>query len=426
MRGRGRGARAPAGGARGASARRSARGPSPSRGPTAIVTGQQAGLFGGPLFVLWKALATIKVARQLEEAARATRRARVLGGLGRPRLRGDPLDEPHRRGRGASAPCATPRAASPSASRPGRSPLDDTIAALVEELGQALPPALGRDEALGGAWRSATGPARRSRRPSRASSPRLLPELVVLDPARPGAEALMAPVLARELREGSPTSRLALEAGRALLAAGYHQQVPVRPGFLNLFVVVEGQRRALGFANGIVEVRGTRERLVRRGGPARASRRTRSAWSPGALLRPLAQDALLPTAAYVGGPAEIAYHAQIAPVLRALRHSPPGAPAPAEPHPRRAAAGPGPRRRAAHPRRPRGRPRGARVALGPRGLSRGRGGVRAARARRSSARWARSRRRSGRTTRRCARPPPRPGAAPSTRSRGSTRRRCAP
>ena len=36
-------------------------------------------------------------------------------------------------------------------------------------------------------------------------------------------------------------------------------------------------------------------------------------WSPGVLLRPLAQDLMLPTLAYVGGPAEVAYHAQIGP-----------------------------------------------------------------------------------------------------------------
>jgi uncharacterized protein YllA (UPF0747 family) len=119
-------------------------------------------------------------------------------------------------------------------------------------------------------------------------------------------------VLARELREGSPTSRLALEAGRDLLAAGYHQQVPVRAGFLNLFAVLDGQRRALAFSNGVVEVRGTRERWPVEEALRRLEDDPR-AWSPGALLRPLVQDALLPTAAYVGGPAEIAYHAQIAP-----------------------------------------------------------------------------------------------------------------
>jgi bacillithiol biosynthesis cysteine-adding enzyme BshC len=140
---------------------------------------------------------------------------------------------------------------------------------------------------------------------------RLLPQLVVLDPADPALKRLMVPVLARELREGSPTSQLALETGRALLAAGYHQQVPVRPGFLNLFAIVEGQRRALARSNGTVEVRGTRERWT----VEDALRRLEAdptPWSPGALLRPLTQDALLPTAAYVGGPAEIAYHAQIA------------------------------------------------------------------------------------------------------------------
>ena len=141
---------------------------------------------------------------------------------------------------------------------------------------------------------------------------RVLPGIVVLDPADAALKRLMVPVLARELGEGSPTSRLAREAGQALLAAGYHQQVPVREGFLNLFAVVDGQRRALGLAQGVVEVRGTRERWPI-DDALRRLEADPSAWSPGALLRPLVQDALLPTAAYVGGPAEIAYHAQITP-----------------------------------------------------------------------------------------------------------------
>jgi len=119
-------------------------------------------------------------------------------------------------------------------------------------------------------------------------------------------------VFARELVEHSPTSRLAAEAGQRLLAAGYHQQVPVRAGFLNLFVYLDGERRAMGWENGIIEVRG----LGRRMPVAEAQRmleKDPSGFSAGVLLRPLTQDLLLPTAAYVGGPAEIAYHAQIGP-----------------------------------------------------------------------------------------------------------------
>jgi bacillithiol biosynthesis cysteine-adding enzyme BshC len=135
---------------------------------------------------------------------------------------------------------------------------------------------------------------------------------VVLDAADPELKAMMLPVLRRELQEGSATSKLAIEAGQALLAAGYHQQVPVRPGFLNLFVVSQGERRSLGFDDGAVEVRGPGLRWSLE----EALRQLDAeplAWSPGVLLRPLAQDWLLPTAAYVGGPAEIAYHAQIGP-----------------------------------------------------------------------------------------------------------------
>jgi bacillithiol biosynthesis cysteine-adding enzyme BshC len=140
----------------------------------------------------------------------------------------------------------------------------------------------------------------------------LLPDVVVLDPSDPTLKRLAIPVLRREIEEASPTSRLAVEAGEGLLAAGFHQQVPVRPGFLNLFLDADGERRALRIEGDALEIRGLSRSLPR--AEALSLLETRpELWSPGVLLRPLVQDSLLPTAAYVGGPAEIAYNAQITP-----------------------------------------------------------------------------------------------------------------
>jgi uncharacterized protein YllA (UPF0747 family) len=80
---------------------------------------------------------------------------------------------------------------------------------------------------------------------------------------------------------------------------------------LNLFLM-DTERRALAFEDGTVEVRGT-ERHIPFEDALRHVGAQPEDWSPGVLLRPLAQDHMLPTAAYVGGPAEIAYHAQIGP-----------------------------------------------------------------------------------------------------------------
>jgi bacillithiol biosynthesis cysteine-adding enzyme BshC len=279
-------------------------------GALAVVSGQQPGLFGGPLFVLYKAAAVLRIAEALEERRgdpvvpvfwvaaddhdfAEVRAVNVVDDQGRLRaIRYAPEREPV--GQPASGIV-----------------LDGTITALVEELHEALPGSAHGDAVLA-ALVSAYRPGATVAGAFGAFLSALLPDLVVLDPSDPSLKALMAPVFQREILEASPTSRLASAAAEDLLAAGYHQQVPVRPGFLNLFVIMEGQRRSIATQNGDIEVRG----LGRRLSVAEAARLVTedpSPWSPGVLLRPLAQDHLLPTAAYVGGPAEIAYHAQIGP-----------------------------------------------------------------------------------------------------------------
>jgi len=274
----------------------------------AVVTGQQAGLFGGPLFVLHKALATLGIARRLEERAgrpvvpvfwvasedhdfAEVRTVHVLDRDGAIRqLRYAPHEE--------------------SVGRPAHQiVLDDTIARLVAELDEALPASPSHEEVVGIVADCYRPGETLSGAFARLLS-RVIPGLVVLDPSDPVLKAVVAPVLAREVRESSPTSRLALETGRALLEAGYHQQVPVREGFLNLFVLAERERRAVGQEGDLIEIRGTGTHLAR-ADAVRSIETQPDPWSPNALLRPVTQDVMLPTAAYVGGPAEIAYHAQI-------------------------------------------------------------------------------------------------------------------
>lgn len=284
-------------------------------GAIAVVTGQQPVLFGGPLYVLYKALAAIRVAQRLRERRETgppvvpvfwvasddhdfaeLRSIGVLDEAGALHaVRYEPSDEPLGRPAHAIA-------------------LDETLEGLLASLAGLLPAGAHRDEVM--------SLLARCYRPGRSLSSAfaellsaLLPGLVVLDPSDPEIKELAVPVLRRELLESSPTSRLAAEVGRQLLGAGYHQQVPVRPGFLNLFVVLEERRRALSFDDGTVEIRGL-GRTLPVDEAARMLDRSPGDWSPGVLLRPLTQDALLPTAAYVGGPAEIAYHAQIGPAYQ--------------------------------------------------------------------------------------------------------------
>jgi len=139
--------------------------------------------------------------------------------------------------------------------------------------------------------------------------------LVVLEPQwlRGSTSRELARVVALDL--GS-----ALAAGEERVrASGREPTIPLADAAL-LFRHAEGRRNALRLGAG--EFRYDGEAGSRSGVELAAEIvEEPGAWSPGALLRPVLQDLVLPTAAYVGGWGELAYHAQLGP-LRALVGAP--------------------------------------------------------------------------------------------------------
>jgi bacillithiol biosynthesis cysteine-adding enzyme BshC len=131
--------------------------------------------------------------------------------------------------------------------------------------------------------------------------------LILLDPQDTKLHQLAAPLFRRVVAEHAGLTAALLARGKALVRAGFHAQVKVTERSTPLFVRRDGQRLAVragsaGFTAG--EESWTAEELL-----ALAARSPES-FSGNALLRPVVQDMLLPTAAYIAGPAEIAYFAQ--------------------------------------------------------------------------------------------------------------------
>src|SRR5271168_3080708 len=146
--------------------------------------------------------------------------------------------------------------------------------------------------------------------------------LIVMDAASRGFHALGASALRYAIEHAAELQNALIARDKELVAAGYHAQVLVTEGASLLFLLDEttGERVALrrtASGNGNAQwkaggrVYSTAElTAILESAPERLS--------PNALLRPVFQDALLPTAAYVGGPAEIAYFAQSAVLYEAI------------------------------------------------------------------------------------------------------------
>jgi bacillithiol biosynthesis cysteine-adding enzyme BshC len=133
--------------------------------------------------------------------------------------------------------------------------------------------------------------------------------LVVIDAAGREFHRLGASTLRAAIEDAAGLEAALLTRTTELERAGYHAQVLVKPGASLLFLVDEqtGRRQVLRRAGEIWKAGGQSYSTADLLG---ILERSPERLSPNALLRPLFQDTILPTAAYIGGPAEIAYFAQ--------------------------------------------------------------------------------------------------------------------
>ena len=277
----------------------------------AVVTGQQLGLFAGPLYTVWKARSAVRLA------------ARLAQETGRPVV---PVfwlaDEDHDFAeiRGATftrsdtvihATYADGRPPDADRGAVGRIVLGRVpTARALEGLESALPDGPHRAQALRLA-RDAYQPGRAMRDAFALLLRALVPDIVLMSADDARLKRLAAPVLEQEIRRWPETLRALERRGAELERAGFHVQVAPTP--VNLFRMGGGHRTPLDPADGGLVPRGSDQSLT----TADALRQLAEApetWSPNVVLRPLVQDTLLPTAAYVAGPGEAAYFAQLGPV----------------------------------------------------------------------------------------------------------------
>jgi bacillithiol biosynthesis cysteine-adding enzyme BshC len=302
--------------------------PSPSRaaaaalealgnGAGAVVTGQQVGLFGGPLFTPFKAATAVARARQATAAGRPHVAIFWLASEDHDFAEIDHVTFPV--GRELRKLEYNGAAASDEARPVGGIALDDRILPLVGQARELLGDSDAMDT-LAEAYRSGRTFAQAFA--AFYSKAFAAQGLLVLDASGREFHRMGAPVLRAALERADELHAALIERKGALEAAGYHAQVAVGQQSSLLFLVDErtGARLALKRTPpSAAEPAG----LWQTAGPAgRKSFQTADLIgildaeperiSPSALLRPVFQDFLLSTSLVIGGPAEIAYFAQSA------------------------------------------------------------------------------------------------------------------
>ena len=279
----------------------------------AVLTGQQVGLFTGPLYTIYKALTAIQIAEEIKrrgiravpvfwmetedhDLPEATRRTLTLADHS---LRVTDYQDILFKDDGV------PRGSV------GRLQFPANIRQVVEDYLNHLPETPWKQEVqiqLESSCKPGTTFAQ--------SFAQLLSAmlrgsgLILFDPQDPAAKRLTRGVFQGALRDADILRTALLARKKDLEAAGFHAQVSILENSTVLFYYQDGERYALEKKDGQFFIKGSDDHFSL-DALLQCAEESPEKFSPNVLLRPLVQDCLFPTLTYVGGSAEVAYFAQI-------------------------------------------------------------------------------------------------------------------
>lgn len=289
----------------------------PARGDEpVIITGQQPGLFTGPLYTLYKAITAVQLAEEFEQRGQTcvpvfwtagddhdfeevrtawflNRRHEVLP------LTYQPDDARYQTGE-------TPLY---------RVPLSRQIHTLIDAAADACPnseqtPAI-RDFLHETAEQAVSVSHWFSMLMSRLFSHATLR---IFEPHLPEARQAAMPIFRKEIETPLQSTRLLIETGMKLDSLGFSAPIQRDPTACNFFVEVDGRRCKVIFEDGRYSV-GKREMVLSTGEMLDLLDTAPERFSANVALRPIVQQFLFSPAAYVAGPGEIAYWAQLKPLF---------------------------------------------------------------------------------------------------------------
>jgi len=279
-------------------------------GACAVVTGQQVGIFGGPVFSIYKALSAVKLA---EEARKLGIDCVPIFWLA---TEDHDLEEVNQIGipgpEGGLARLAATVAAAPD-SPVGRIAFGPEISETIAQATALLGP---------GETSELIAECYRPGETFGTAFARLFTRLfgdfgvVLLDGSDPELDWIASPLYRYAIENAEEFNKALIDRDLNLRAAEYHQQVKVTDSSTLLFRIRDGARVPVHMSKPGTFLIGTEEFSEKQLLADAAS--APDSFSPNVLLRPVVQDYVLPTLAYIGGAAEVAYFAQVAVVYEKL------------------------------------------------------------------------------------------------------------